>query len=152
MLKYLIMSFAYYITELLVFLRLSFKSSLYKFEKIFSIRYVISTYYPDLWIASSFAQILVFLFSFIFTSWRLITILQWVLPYIDMNQPWIYMCFPSWTPLPPPSPSHPSGSPQCTIPEHLSHASNLGWLSVSLLIIHMFPYCSLRSSYPRLLP
>ena len=26
-----------------------------------------------------------------------------------MNQPWIYMCSPSWTPLPPPSPSHPSG-------------------------------------------
>ena len=23
------------------------------------------------------------------------TILQWVLPYIDMNQPWIYMCYPS---------------------------------------------------------
>ena len=23
------------------------------------------------------------------------TILQWLLPYTDMNQPWIYMCFPS---------------------------------------------------------
>ena len=41
-----------------------------------------------------------------------------VLPYIDMNQPWVYMCSPSWTPLPPPSPSHPSGSSQCTSPEH----------------------------------
>ena len=30
-------------------------------------------------------------------------------------------------PIPPPSPSHPSGSSQCTSPEHLSHASNLGW-------------------------
>ena len=29
------------------------------------------------------------------------TILQWVLPYIDMNQPWIYMCSPSRSPLPP---------------------------------------------------
>ena len=46
------------------------------------------------------------------------TILQWFLPYIDMNQPWVYMCSPSWTPLPPPSPSHPSGSSQCTSPEH----------------------------------
>ena len=27
---------------------------------------------------------------------------------IDMNQPWVYMC----------SPSHPSGSSQCTSPEH----------------------------------
>ena len=26
-----------------------------------------------------------------------------------MNQPWIYMCSPSRSPLPPPSPSHPSG-------------------------------------------
>ena len=41
-----------------------------------------------------------------------------VLPYIHMNQPWVYMCSPSWTPLPPPSPSHLSGSSQCTSPEH----------------------------------
>ena len=70
-----------------------------------------------------------FFFSFIFISWRLIT-LQYCsgfLPYIDMNQLWIYMCSPSWTALPLPSPSHPSGSSQCTSPEHLSHASNLDW-------------------------
>ena len=35
-----------------------------------------------------------------------------------MNQPWVYLCSPSWTSLPPPSPSHPSGSSQCTSPEH----------------------------------
>ena len=40
------------------------------------------------------------------------------MPYIDMNQPWIYMCSPSWTPLPPSSPSHPSESSQCSSPEH----------------------------------
>ena len=40
-----------------------------------------------------------------------------------MNQPWICMCSLSQSPLPPPSPSHPSGSSQCTTPEHLSHAS-----------------------------
>ena len=40
-----------------------------------------------------------------------------------MNQPWIYMCSPSRSPLPPPSPSHPSGSSQCTSPEHPSDAS-----------------------------
>ena len=45
------------------------------------------------------------------------TILWWFLPYSDMNQPWVYMCPPSWTPLPPRSPSHPSGSSQCTSPE-----------------------------------
>ena len=83
-------------------------------------------------------------FSFIFISWRLITILKWFLPYTDMNQPWIYMCFPSWTPLPPPSPSHHSGSSQCTSPENLSRASNLDWWSVSHLIIYVSMLFSLN--------
>ena len=69
---------------------------------------------------------LFFFFSFIFYQLEAnyFTILQWVLPYIDMNQPWIYMYSPSRSPLPPPSLSSPSGSSQCTSPEHLSHASN----------------------------
>ena len=41
----------------------------------------------------------------------------WFLPYIDMNQPHVDMCSPSWSPLPPPSPSRPSRSSQCTNPE-----------------------------------
>ena len=41
-----------------------------------------------------------------------------VLPYIDFNLPSVYMFSPSWMPLPPPSPSHPSGSSQCTSTEH----------------------------------
>ena len=41
-----------------------------------------------------------------------------VLPYIKMNPPQVYMCSPSWTFLPPPSPYHPSGSSQCTSPKH----------------------------------
>ena len=75
-----------------------------------------------------------------------------VLPYIHMNQPWVHMCSPSWAPLPPPSPSHPSGSSQCTSPEHLSHASNLDRRSVSHMIIYMFQCYSLKSSHPHLLP
>ena len=35
-----------------------------------------------------------------------------------MNPPQVYMCSPSWTLLPPPSPLHPSGSSQCTSPKH----------------------------------
>ena len=31
------------------------------------------------------------------------------------ESPWVYTCSPSWTPLPPPSPYHPSGSSQCTL-------------------------------------
>ena len=46
------------------------------------------------------------------------TIVWWFLPYIHMNQPWMYMCSPSWPSHPPPSPSHPSASSQCTSPEH----------------------------------
>ena len=36
-----------------------------------------------------------------------------------MNPPQVYMCSPSWTLLPPPSPFHPTGSSQCTSPKHL---------------------------------
>ena len=41
-----------------------------------------------------------------------------VLPYIDMNQPWVYMSSQSWTSLPPPSPYHLSGSSPCPSPKH----------------------------------
>ena len=34
------------------------------------------------------------------------------------ESPQVYMCFPSWTLLPPPSPYHPSESSQCTSPKH----------------------------------
>ena len=40
-----------------------------------------------------------------------------VLPYINMNLPRVYTCSQSWTPFPPPSPYHPSGSSQCTSPK-----------------------------------
>ena len=44
-----------------------------------------------------FFLILFFSFPFIFISWRLITFqyCNGFLPYIDMNQPWIYMYSPS---------------------------------------------------------
>ena len=41
-----------------------------------------------------------------------------VLPYIDMNPPWVYMSFQTWTPLPPPTPYHLSGSSLYTSPKH----------------------------------
>ena len=41
-----------------------------------------------------------------------------VLPYIDMNLPRVYMSSQSWTPLPPPTPYHLSGSSPCTSPKH----------------------------------
>ena len=42
-----------------------------------------------------------------------------VLPYINMNPPWVYTCSQSRIPLPlPPTPHHPSRSSQCTSPTH----------------------------------
>ena len=39
-------------------------------------------------------------------------------PYIKMHLQQVYMCFPSWTLLPPLSPHHLPGSSQCTSPKH----------------------------------
>ena len=41
-----------------------------------------------------------------------------ILPYIDMNPPWVYMSSQSWTLLPPPTPYYLSGSSPCTSPKH----------------------------------
>ena len=60
-------------------------------------------------------------FFFFFISFYLFILLYnivLILPYINMNLPRVYMCSPSWTPLPPLSAYHPSGSSQCPSPEH----------------------------------
>ena len=69
------------------------------------------------------------------------------LPYIDMNQPCVYKCLPSWTPLPSPSTSHPSGSSQWTGPEHpvscielgLAICFTYGNIHVSMLFFQIIP-------------
>ena len=74
------------------------------------------------------------------------------LAYIDMNQPWVYMCSSSRTPthLPPHPILHgPRSAPALSA---LSHALKLAWWSISRMVIYMFQCCSLKSSYPRLLP
>ena len=63
-----------------------------------------------------------------------------------MNPPWVYMCSPSWTPLPPPTPNHPSGSSQCTSPK--GPVSNLDWRFVSYMTLNMFQCHSPKSSHP----
>ena len=113
----------------------------------------------NIWMAtwSCFFFFNLFFKKLIYFNWRLIT-LQYCsgfcsfMSYIDMNQPWAYMCPPSWTLFMPPSPSHPSGSSQCTSLSTLPHASNLNWRSVSHMIIYTFQCYSLRSSHPHLLP
>ena len=44
-----------------------------------------------------------------------------------MNQPWIYMYSPSWSPLPPPSPPDSSGSSQCTRPREKGTLLHCWW-------------------------
>ena len=82
----------------------------------------------------SFFFLLIYLFILLYN-------IVLVLPYIDLNPPWVYMCSPSWTPLLPPSPSHPSGSSQCTSPEHPVSCIEPG------LAIH-FTYDNLHVSMP----
>ena len=76
----------------------------------------------------------------------------WFLPYIHMNQSWVYICSPSWPPSHLPPHSIPQGHPSAPALSTLPHAMNLGWWSVSHMIIYMFQCCSLKSSHPHLLP
>ena len=59
----------------------------------------------------------VFIYFFLNLIFKLYIIVL-VLPNKEMNPPQVYMCSPSCTLLPPPSPYHPSGSSQCTSPKH----------------------------------
>ena len=82
----------------------------------------------------------VFLFFFLFYFILLCnTVLLW--PYINMNLPQVYTCSPSWTPLPLPCPYQPSGSSQCTSPNH--HV----WCIKPRLAIH-FLYDIIHVSVP----
>ena len=60
---------------------------------------------------------LVYFFLFLFYCILLYNTVL-VLAYIDMNLPWVYISSQTWTPRPPPTPHHPSGSSPCTSPKH----------------------------------
>ena len=65
-----------------------------------------------------------------------------VLPYIDMNPPWVYMSSQSWTPLPRPTPYHLSGSSPCTSPKHhvscIKHRLEIRFLHDSIHVSMLF--------------
>ena len=69
-----------------------------------------------LFICVFFGFFLFFFFMFFKKNFLLYNVVL-VLPYINMHPPRVYTCSPSGTPLPPPSPYHPSGSSQGTIPK-----------------------------------
>ena len=98
---------------------------------------------------------LFFFFSFLSQFYLFIFLLYnivLILPYIDMNLPWVYMCSH------PGPPSHltphpiPLGQPSAPAPNTLYHASNLDWQFISHVIIYMFQFHSPISSLPRPLP
>ena len=62
-------------------------------------------------------------FYFIFKLYNIVL----VLPNIEMNLPQVYPRSPSWTLLPPPSPTFPLGRPSTPAPSIQYHASNLDW-------------------------
>ena len=76
------------------------------FKRVSKHRYVThhKIHYPDM----------ILKFYFIFKLYIIVL----VLPNIIMNPSQVYMCSPSWTLLPPPSPYHPSGLSQCTSSKH----------------------------------
>ena len=60
-----------------------------------------------------------------------------------MNPPLVYMCSPSWTLLPPPSPYHPSGSSQCTSPKHPGDSFHTWYYTCFNAILPNLPTLSL---------
>jgi len=100
---------------------LSLLSSLYLklFENSFFFSNFLTLFFTkepreDVLVIGFFFFLHLILFYFIFKLYNIVL----VLPNIEMNLPQVYMCSPSWTLLPPPSPYHPSGSSQCTSPKH----------------------------------
>ena len=61
-----------------------------------------SFYFPFFFLWTCNFDYFIYLFFILFFN------LQWILSYIEMEQPWVYMCSPSRSPLPPPSPPAPS--------------------------------------------
>ena len=69
-----------------------------------------------------------------------------------MNLPRVYMCSPSWTPLPLPSHPIPLGHPSAPASSTLYYASHLDWRFISYMIIYTFKCHSPVSSHPHPLP
>ena len=75
-----------------------------------------------------------------------------VLPYINMNLPWVYTCPPSWTLSHLPPNTIRLGHPSAPALSILYHALNLDWQFISHMILYMFQCHSPKSSHPRPLP
>ena len=100
---------------------------------------------------SSVSHLHLFFLNLKLFNWRLIT-LQYCIgsaTHQHESATGVYM-FPILTPVPHPSPYHPSRSSQCTSPK--DPVSNLDWRFISYMILYMFPWHSPKSSHPLPLP
>ena len=90
-------------------------------------------------IICNFFELFIFLFFLIFI---LLYNTVLVLPYIDMNPPWVYMSSQSWTPLPPSTPYYLSGSFPCTSHKHpvscIEHRLAIHFLHDSIHVSMLF--------------
>ena len=64
-----------------------------------------------------------------------------------MNLPQVYMCSPSWTLLPHPSPYHPSGSFQCTSPKH-----PVSWIEPGLATRFIYDIIHVSMPFSQIIP
>ena len=76
------------------------------------------------------------------------TILWWFLPYIDMNQPWVYMCLPVLKPLPTPHPIL-LGCPSAPALSALFRLELVIYFKYGNIQVQCY---SLKSSHPHLFP
>ena len=89
-----------------------------------------------------------FFFNFLLLLFFLLYNIVLVLPYINMHPPWVYTCSPSGTPLPPPSPYHPSGSSQCTSPKLPVSCIEPAWTGDSFLIWYYTCFNAILPNHP----
>ena len=104
------------------------------------------SYFINDFILLYFLVFMLHFYFFIFFYLLLYSIVS-VLPYINMNPPWVYTCSPSWTSLPPPSPYHPSGSCQCTSPKH-----PVSYIEPGLVICFIYDIIHVSMSFSQIIP
>ena len=83
---------------------------------------ILGSSHLKIWLRRRMQEVGKIVFLFLFFKFYFYFILLYntvlVLPYIDMNPPWVYTSSQSWIPLPPSTPYHLSGSSPCTSPKH----------------------------------
>ena len=86
-----------------------------------------------------------FLFYFFILFYFLTYNIVFVWPYITMNPPQVYTCYPSWTLFPPPSPCHPS---VWVVPVHQPESSRIVHWTLTGDSFHIWYYTCFNAILP----